>query len=162
MSIKEAEFLELARWFGQHGTCSRLRVGSILVMDRRIISTGYNGAPAGLPHCTHDDLEPCERAVHAEANVIAFAAKSGVRTQGTVLYTTHAPCVPCSQLIINAGIVKVVYGETYRRTEGQELLEEAGIPVNQVDGPTMRPLQVKWGDGSGLHPSESGPEESER
>ncbi len=154
MSIEEAEFLELARWFGEHGTCRRLRVGAVLVRDKRIISTGYNGAPAGLPHCTHNDLEPCERAVHAEANVIAFAAKCGVPTKGTVLYTTHAPCMACSQLIINAGITKVVYGEPYRKTEGQDLLEEVGIPVNQIDGPKLSAMPVKWGDRPGMHPSQ--------
>lgn len=154
MAITEAEFLELAAWFGQHGTCSRLQVGAILVRDRRIISTGYNGVPAGLPHCTHTDTEPCERAVHAEANVIAFAAKYGVSTQGTVLYTTHTPCISCAQLIINAGITKVIYSEAYRRTEGQELLEEAGIPINQIDRPKLSAVPIKWGDRSSMHPSQ--------
>lgn len=163
MSIAEAEFLELATWFGEHGTCSRLRVGAILVRDRRIISTGYNGAPAGLPHCNHYDFdEPCERAVHAEANVIAFAAKYGVSTQDTVLYTTHAPCVSCSQLIINAGITKVVYGEAYRITEGQELLEEAGIVINQRDGPKLQAMPVKWGDGTDMYSGQPGSEASPR
>ena len=136
MPITDPEFLELAHWFGQHGTCRRLQVGAILVRDRRVISTGYNGAPAGLSHCIHDDmeddLEGCNRAVHAEANVIAFSAKAGVSTEGAVLYTTHTPCVACSQLIINAGIKKVIYGEAYRKTEGQELLEEVGIPISQL------------------------------
>ncbi len=152
--IEPIEFLELAYWFGNHSTCRRLHVGTVLVLDRRIVSTGYNGAPAGLPHCTHDDMAPCERAVHAEANAIAFAAKNGVSTNGTVLYSTHAPCMACAQLIINAGIDKVIYGEAYRKTEGTELLEEAGVVVAQVDRPEVPEVSPAQGYRPGVYTCE--------
>lgn len=154
MTMKDRDYLGLAWFFGAHSTCKRLGVGAVLVRDKRIISTGYNGAPSGLAHCTHDDITPCDRAVHAEANCIAFAAKVGIATEGAVLYSTHAPCISCAQLIINSGIGKVVYGERYRATEGQELLEEAGIPVGQLDRSGMFIVPALYGDQPSLYTCE--------
>lgn len=134
MTMNDYAFMEMAKIFATYSTCSRLRVGAVLVRERRIFSTGYNGAPSGLAHCYHaeGDDRPCEKAVHAEANVIAFAAKHGVSTEGSTLYTTHAPCINCAKLIINAGIAKVIYGETYRETAGESILGQAGIPVTHL------------------------------
>lgn len=134
----------------ERSTCARGHVGVVIAHDYRVVSQGYNGAPAGMPHCVHqcncgsidkyDDergehdescphVQPCNRAVHGEANAIAFAAKHGVATKGADLFTTMAPCLACSQLIINAGIRRVIYGREYRINDGVELLSDAGIGV---------------------------------
>jgi dCMP deaminase len=140
----------------QRSTCTRLNVGVVIARDHRILVTGYNGAPAGMPHCNHTctcesqvwtpgvrygedgmDHHPmcsvdklgCTVAVHAEANAIAWAARYGVTLDGTELFTTHAPCLPCAQLIINAGIMRVVFGVYYRDKAGLKLLESAHISV---------------------------------
>jgi dCMP deaminase len=133
MSMSDWDFIDVANIFARQGTCSRLQVGALLVEGKRIISTGYNGAPAGMSHCYHQegDDRPCHKAVHAEANVIAFAARKGVSTFGSTLYTTHMPCSDCAKLIINAGISKVVYDQEYRSAEGEQLLAEAGIEVKR-------------------------------
>ena len=126
------------RW-ADEGTCQRLRVGAVLALDERTVASGYNGAPRGLPHCTHDlraSVAPddrCKNAVHAEMNVIAFAAKYGRSTEGTTLYITHSPCYSCSGAIISAGIIKVIYSLVYRGSEGLDQLELAGIEVEKYD-----------------------------
>ncbi len=134
MSMDDIAYMDMAKLVAMYSTCKRLHVGAVIVLDKRIISTGYNGAPAGLVHCTHDDLTPCDRAVHAEANAIAFAAKHGIATNHAVLYSTHLPCISCAQLIINAGIREVNYGNEYRRKEGKDLLWEADIHTNKIRG----------------------------
>lgn len=136
--------LNIAKLVAKRSTCQRASVGAILAREGRIISMGYNGAPAGLPHCRHkvedsrllhvdDDIdhvvEGCTRTVHAEANAIAFAAKSGVETNLVDLYTTHSPCNDCAKLIINAGIARVVYIEEYRDKKPLDLLQLAGVGV---------------------------------
>lgn len=132
----------------ERGTCSRAKVGAIVALEGRILVTGYNGAPAGMPHCDHpctcqfqvDGVpvghlkgcaagEPCEIAVHAEANAIAFAARHGVALLGATIYTTTSPCHTCAKLIINAGLERLVYHVRYRRSDGLDLLENAGIAL---------------------------------
>lgn len=129
-------------------TCSRAHVGVVIALHGRVLSTGYNGAPAGMPHCDHAcncgaklsreegptehygicrSVQPCTVSVHAEANAIAFAARHGAKTEGAEMFTTLTPCVPCAQLIINSGIVRVVAKEAYRKLDGWELLDTAGI-----------------------------------
>jgi dCMP deaminase len=131
-SIDET-LINTAILWSKRGTCSRLQVGSVIVKDTRVISSGYNGAPAGLDHCLHEDNSPCEVAAHAEENAIVYAARAGISTEGTTLYCTHLPCSRCARLIINAGIVEVVFDQHYRSTSGQVLLEQAGIKVRQVE-----------------------------
>lgn len=142
-----------AQIIAERSTCSRASVGVVIAQDARVVSQGYNGAPAGMPHCDHTcdcasqfatasmhnlttihspgcaKTSACTAAVHAEANAIAFAAKHGVATGGAHLFTTLAPCLPCSQLIINAGIVRVVYFVAYRERAGISLLASANIEV---------------------------------
>ena len=125
----------IAQLVARRSTCLRLSVGAVLAQEGRIVSTGYNGAPAGLPHCEPETCGPddvCVRTVHAEANVIAFAAKEGIQTMGATLYTTHSPCMECAKLIINAGIRRVVYWEEYRDPSPLELLERAGVEWDQI------------------------------
>lgn len=127
--------MEVAQVIAQRSTCQRAAVGVVVARDARILVTGYNGAPAGMPHCTHNPWEAvsekdqagCTRAVHAEANAIAYAARYGIEIAGADLYTTLAPCLPCAQLIINSGLDRVVYGRPYHDTMGVMLLDDAGL-----------------------------------
>lgn len=124
----------IAKLVARRSTCLRLLVGAVLAQDGRIVSMGYNGVPAGLPHCEPETCgpdTPCDITVHAEANCIAFAAKTGIATDGATLYTTHSPCNECAKLIINAGIKRVVYWEFYRDDEPIILLEAAGVSTEQ-------------------------------
>lgn len=167
--LSDAHFLAVAHIIADAGTCSRLKVGAVLVYARRITSTGYNGAPAGMPHCIHKAVHPngtasvvgvnkegsCSTAVHAEVNVIAFAAKHGVATNGSVMYTTDSPCVRCAQLIINAGIKEVKYGKKYRDTSGLELLERGGIRTEELGEPHLLLVSAVTGDGPSVHSGQS-------
>lgn len=118
------------------GTCDRLQVGCVLARDSRIISTGYNGNVAGAVHCNHmlanKPDSPCDTAVHAEANAIVYAARTGVATLYADLWTTHQPCLSCAKLIVNAGIRRVWYVKDYRLREGLELLLDSGVEVFRV------------------------------
>lgn len=118
-------FMEFARLAAKRSTCVRRSVGAVLVRDRMILSTGYNGAPKGVGHCTNDSCirrvrdvpsgkmaEVC-MAVHAEQNVIAQAAYHGIETKDSVLYSTTKPCVICLKILINAGVKKVYYEQPY-------------------------------------------------
>lgn len=156
MVLSDSHFIRIAGIVSEAGTCERLKVGAVLVYARRIISIGYNGAPAGMPHCYHreDDDRPCERAVHAEVNAIAFAAKHGVPTKGSTLYTTDSPCLNCARLIINAGIEEVIYGREYRDARGVGELALVGIEVRGPYQPGVPGLQASGGDQPSLHPGE--------
>ena len=137
--------MSLALMVSQRSTCSRRQVGALAEKDGRVLVTGYNGAPSGFPHCTDrggcrlDESGGCLDAVHAEANLIAFAAKHGIALEGATVYTTCAPCLDCAKLLINAGIKKVAYMEEYRDTRGKDLLIQAGVKVENVP---IRRLQV--------------------
>lgn len=114
------------------GTCNRAAVGAVISKDGRIISTGYVGSPRGLPHCTdvgcdESTYSGCLRTVHAEANAIAFAARYGISTEGADLHCTHSPCGNCAKLLINAGIVRVVYDSLYRDEKPLGMLAAVGI-----------------------------------
>lgn len=148
---RDNTLMRQAQIVGERSTCARAHVGVVIAMNARVVSQGYNGAPAGMPHCDHtctclaDNAfsiargipheegchaeTTCTIAVHAEANAIAFAARHGVATNGAWLYTTLAPCLPCAQLIINAGIIRVVFAKPYRFDLGINLLMDAGIPT---------------------------------
>jgi len=137
---REEVLIGIAQLMAQRSTCSRKQVGALAEKEGRILATGYNGAPKGLPHCT--DLGGCrlglnggcEDAVHAEANLVAFAAKHGISLWGATVYSTCAPCLECAKLLINAGIIEVAYFEKYRNPQGLELLQQAGIKIRKVRG----------------------------
>lgn len=138
MRIERYEYLmEAAKLAARRSTCNRLQVGAILERDGRVIVSGYNGAPAGFPHCSPDICrmeKPCTRTVHAEANCLCFAARHGIPTEGTTMWTTDSPCATCAQLIINAGIKYVVYLREYRDKTPLVLLETAGVSIEEYGG----------------------------
>jgi dCMP deaminase len=153
---RDTTLMATAHVFADRSTCSRGHVGAVIAREGRIIQTGYNGAPAGMPHCSHvcncpapkdmtvaaDRLgihrdgcpadSPCRTAVHAEVNAIAFAARHGVAVDGADLYVTMAPCLGCAQVIINAGVARVVFDQPYRDRAGLRLLMDAGVTVDRL------------------------------
>ena len=125
----DATWLQVAREVSARATCSRLAVGAVLAVDDRVISSGWNGAPPKLPHCVHVTDEPCRVAIHAERNAVGFAARKGHATEGSTLYTTHAPCWECASDLLASGITRVVYGTEYRSLDGVLRLRESGVLV---------------------------------
>ncbi|MBN2203979.1 MAG: cytidine/deoxycytidylate deaminase family protein [Thermoleophilia bacterium] len=136
-------FLQLARQAATRSTCLRRQVGAVLVRDKRILATGYNGAPRGVAHCLdvgclRDELgipsgerqELC-RAIHAEQNAIIQAALHGVAIEGATLYTTLHPCVLCAKMLINCGVREIHYLEGYPDELSRLLLEEAGVRLHR-------------------------------
>ncbi|MHB8147540.1 MAG: deoxycytidylate deaminase [Vulcanimicrobiaceae bacterium] len=125
--------MDIARTVATRATCPRAAVGAVLVREHRILTTGYNGAPRGIAHCTEVGCtivnEHCQRATHAEANAIVQGALHGVRLQDATAYCTHQPCVNCSKLLISAGVVKIVYDDAYPDPVAEGLLAEAGTAI---------------------------------
>lgn len=147
----DSYFLTIASVVATRSTCLRRHVGAVIVRDRQIVSTGYNGAPKGVPHC--DDVgclraslgipsgerhEIC-RGSHAEVNAIAQAAAVGVPTAGGDLYCTHEPCVFCTKAIINAGIRRIIFVYPYPDDLARQLRRESGIEVCQLDASSLVP-----------------------
>ncbi len=136
-------FMSITSLVAQRATCLRRRVGAILVRDKHIIATGYNGAPRKVSHCLEvgclreqqnipsgERHELC-RGLHAEQNAIIQAALHGVSVEGATLYCTNSPCSICSKMLINAGIQKIYYREGYADFLGGKMLEEAGVELVQ-------------------------------
>jgi dCMP deaminase len=141
-------FMDIAKQVATRATCDRKHVGAVLVRDRTILSTGYNGSIRGLPHCDEVghmmENGHCVATVHAEANAILQAAKNGVRIDGATLYTTASPCWPCFKLVANSGCLRIVYGEFYRdprifEVAGQLKLELVSLEVAAQPGPAPGP-----------------------
>jgi len=140
--------MHIAHVMAARSTCSRTQVGAVVARDGRVLASGYNGTPSGMPHCDHTcnclDYPPieaehnprcryvsaCLDSVHAEANAVAFAARLGTPLHHGVLYTTHTPCRACAQLIVQAGVVEVHAFEPYRDAAGWELLADAGLVLH--------------------------------
>jgi len=137
-------FMSIAKLVATRSTCLRRNVGAVLVRDKKILATGYNGAPTGIRHCEETGClreklnvksgerhELC-RGLHAEQNVIIQSAYYGVATKGTTLYSTHKPCIICSKMLINAGIEKIFFAEGYPDTLADEMLAEANIELERL------------------------------
>jgi dCMP deaminase len=124
--------MQVANVVALRATCPKRACGAVLVRDGRILSTGYNGAPVGQPHCDHTDGPACKVAVHAEANAILFAARHGAATAGTTMYLTDSPCRRCAGFIINAGVTEVVYARAFTSLSGVQVLRSAGISVRAI------------------------------
>lgn len=138
--------MEITRVVSSRSTCLRRQVGALLVRDKCILSSGYNGVPRGLDHCTDvgclreqmnipsgQRQELC-RGLHAEQNAIVHAAYHGINIAGSTLYVTHQPCITCAKMIINAGVIKVIFGGEYPDPLSVELLNQAGLDMISFSG----------------------------
>jgi dCMP deaminase len=139
-------FMGIAKLTSERSTCLRRKVGAVIVRDKQVIATGYNGAPKGIAHCDEkggclreklcvpsgERHELC-RALHAEQNAIIQAATSGQSIEGATIYITHQPCVICAKMIINAGIRKIVVNEGYPDEFAVEILDEAGLKIVNME-----------------------------
>lgn len=138
-------FIEITRQVATRSTCLRRHVGAVVVKDKRILATGYNGAPLGLPHCSETGClretlgipagqrqEIC-RGLHAEQNAIIQGALHGVSLSGATIYITHQPCLTCAKMIINAGITRVVCTAHYPDEMSSDFLRQAGVTLEVWD-----------------------------
>lgn len=139
-------FMNIAKMVAERSTCNRAKIGAVIVKDRSIISTGYNGAPAGLPHCTEvgcliytsinpdgEEEQNCFRTIHAEINAIAQAAKHGVSIDGADIYITASPCYHCLKVLINVGIKNIYYLKPYKIEKIKELVEQSKVNLIQIN-----------------------------
>ena len=138
-------FLTITRQVAERSTCTRATVGAVIVRDKNLLATGYNGAPAGLPHCTEvgclvytsrtpaGELEEnCFRTIHAEINAIAQAAKNGASIRDADIYITHTPCIHCFKVLINTGIKRVLYEKPYKLPTLEELRQHSDVELVSV------------------------------
>ncbi len=141
-------FMTITRQVAERSTCARAKVGAVIVRDKNILATGYNGAPAGLPHCTDvgcliyqsrtpsgEIEENCFRTIHAEINAIAQAAKNGASIRDADIYITHTPCIHCLKVLVNTGIRRVYYEREYKRHTLAEILRYTDVTLEQVVPP---------------------------
>ncbi|WP_372774473.1 cytidine/deoxycytidylate deaminase family protein [Mangrovibacterium sp.] len=132
--LLDKRYLKMASIWAQNSYCTRRQVGAILVKDQMIISDGYNGTPSGFENICEDENNKTKPYVlHAEANAITKVAKSSNSSDGATMYVTSSPCLECAKLIIQAGIKRVVFTDSYRLEDGIELLKRASIEVVQVE-----------------------------
>ncbi|MBW2598649.1 MAG: cytidine/deoxycytidylate deaminase family protein [Deltaproteobacteria bacterium] len=137
-------FMDIVELVSRRSTCLRRKVGAVLVRDKRMLATGYNGPPTGIRHCAEvgclrdkmgipsgERQELC-RGLHAEQNAIIQAALHGVSTKDATIYCTNHPCIICSKMIINSGITAVIYKDDYNDDLAKEMLKEAGIKVRKL------------------------------
>jgi dCMP deaminase len=138
-------FMTITRQVAERSTCLRAKVGAVIVRDKNILATGYNGAPSGLPHCTEvgcliyesrdpngELVENCFRTIHAEINAIAQAAKNGAGIRDAEIFVTHTPCIHCVKVLINTGIRLIHYEKPYRLDSILEILKPTGVRVERV------------------------------
>lgn len=143
-------FMEMAQVAAKRSTCLRRSVGAVIVKNKQILASGYNGTPMGLPHCEEvgclrEQLkvpsgkchELC-RGVHAEQNAITQAAYHGVSVKGGTIYVTHQPCVVCTKMLINAGIERVVYANPYPDKLAQEMMGQSKMKIEEFEGSANR------------------------
>jgi len=132
----EDYFMNIAKEIASRSTCDRKHVGSLIVRDKTILSTGYNGSIRGMPHC--DDFghmmenDHCVATIHAESNAVLQAAKNGVMIDGSEIYITASPCWPCFKMLVNAGIKKIYYGEFYRDERIFDVAKKLGIELVHI------------------------------
>ncbi|HRU22363.1 MAG TPA: dCMP deaminase family protein [Candidatus Latescibacteria bacterium] len=139
-------FMRIAQLVAERSTCTRAKIGAVIVRERSIIATGYNGSPAGMPHCTEVGClvyrstapdgtveENCFRTIHAEINAIAQAAKHGNSIDGASIYITATPCIHCLKVLINVGIKRIFYAKPYKLQTIEEMVRISGIELVQVE-----------------------------
>lgn len=138
-------FMGIAKMVAERATCSRAKIGAVIVKDKNIIATGYNGSPAGHPHCTDvgcliyvsrnpdgEEEENCFRTIHAEINAITQAAKNGASINGADIYITASPCYHCLKTLLNSGIHRIVYEKPYKLEKIKSLVEHSPMVLVQV------------------------------
>ena len=143
-------FMEMAHLISTRSTCVRRRVGAVIVKDKRVLTTGYNGSPKGTMHCEElgclrvqknipsGTMHELCRGVHAEQNAVIQAAYFGISIAGGTIYTTTYPCSMCSKILINAGIKELVYADSYSDEMSQKLFNETSIAVRKYEPPAGR------------------------
>jgi dCMP deaminase len=141
-ALLDYRYLRMARIWAENSYCKRRQVGALLVKDKMIISDGYNGTPSGFEnHCEDEENKTKPYVLHAEANAITKVAKSNNSSENATLYVTSSPCLECSKLIIQAGISRVVFSDSYRLNDGIELLKRASIEIVQIDLESNRQIE---------------------
>ena len=141
-------FLTITRQVAERSTCTRAKVGAVIVRDRSILATGYNGSPAGMPHCLDvgclvyrsqnpngETEENCFRTIHAEINAIAQAARNGSAIRDATAYITHSPCFHCLKTLVNTGIRTIFYEKPYKLHSLEEIIRHAEVTIQQVQMP---------------------------
>jgi len=139
-------FMTITRQVAERSTCNRAKVGAVIVRDKNILATGYNGAPAGMPHCTDagcliyesrtpngDIEENCFRTIHAEINAIAQAAKNGSNIKEASIYITHTPCIHCLKVLVNTGIKNIYYEVPYKLHTLEEIRRITQVHLEKVE-----------------------------
>lgn len=139
-------FMTITRQVAERSTCNRAKVGAVIVRDRNIVATGYNGSPAGLPHCTEvgcliyssrtpsgEMEENCFRTIHAEINAIAQAAKNGASIRDADIYITHTPCIHCFKVLLNTGIRRIYYEREYKLHTLEDMLSHTDVTLERID-----------------------------
>ncbi|HWP58851.1 MAG TPA: dCMP deaminase family protein [Candidatus Acidoferrales bacterium] len=139
-------FMTITRQVAERSTCTRAKVGAVIVRDKNILATGYNGAPAGMPHCidvgcliyqskTPDGEieENCFRTIHAEINAIAQAAKNGSSIKDGSIYITHTPCIHCLKVLVNTGIKEIFYERAYKLHTLDDLLRHTQVRLEKIE-----------------------------
>ena len=139
-------FMTITRQVAERSTCTRAKVGAVIVRDKSILATGYNGSPAGLPHCTEsgclvytshtpagDTEENCFRTIHAEINAIAQAARNGSSIRDADIYITHTPCIHCFKVLLNTGIRRIYYEREYKLHTLEDMLRHTEVTLEHVD-----------------------------
>jgi dCMP deaminase len=138
-------FMTITRQVAERSTCTRAKVGAVIVRDKNILATGYNGSPAGLPHCldvgcliyksttpSGDVEENCFRTIHAEMNAIAQAAKNGASIRDADIYITHTPCIHCFKVLVNTGVKRIFYEKAYKLHTIEEMQRFTDVTLDQV------------------------------
>jgi dCMP deaminase len=139
-------FMDIAKRVAERATCSRAKIGAVIVKDKNIIATGYNGSPAGHPHCTEvgcliyvsrnpdgEEEENCFRTIHAEINAIAQAAKNGTSIEGADIYITASPCYHCLKTLLNTGIRAIYFEKPYKIEKIKPLIEHSPMELIQIE-----------------------------
>ncbi len=138
----DSRYMRMASIWAENSYCQRRKVGALIVKEKMIISDGFNGTPSGFENVCEDENHLTKPYVlHAEANAITKIARSNNSSDGATLYVTASPCIECAKLIIQAGIKRVVYGETYRLEDGLNLLRRAGIECIYLDRQNLSPQE---------------------
>ena len=141
----DAYFLQITRQVAERSTCTRAKVGAVIVRRKSILASGYNGAPSGMPHCSDvgcliykstnpdgETEENCFRTIHAEINAIAQAARNGTSIEGATIYVTHSPCIHCLKVLVNSGIEAIYYDRPYKLHTLEEILRYTGVQRHAV------------------------------